>query len=820
LWMLDEYRLTADDVYLQKTATTFDVSLWGYFLPLMVGAKLVVAAPDGHADPVYLAETIRRHRVTVTDFAPSMLTVFVAHATAEQCATLRAVFVIGEALPPETVARFHELVNSDGAAPTGLHNLYGPTEAAVSVTHRKTTTDDTATVPIGVPEWNVEVYVLDSRLRPAAIGAPGELYLGGRQLARGYHRRPDLTADRFVANPFGTNGERMYRTGDLVRWTTDGELEYLGRTDFQIKFRGQRIELGEIENTLLAQASVAQAVVVVADTVIGQQLVAYVVPSPGRSISPTGLRTTLFASQPAAAVPAAIIVLDSLPINASGKVDRRALPPYDLVTEAADQLPRTTTEHLVARTFTDVLGVASVGCQQDFYELGGNSLLAFQLRNALTAETGVPIPLREFFRAPTVKSIAGLIDGRAELSTSSMILADAQLDLSTPESALPDKTESTGTYLLTGSSGFLGTYLLSELIEQTDAQIWCLVRAGSEESAAREIVASMLRYGLWKPSMRDRIVAIPGDLTLPRLALDPEVYDAVCAQTDVIIHCGAQINHVDEYERLRGANVESTRELLRIATSVKTKPIHFISTTAMFGSYPDSAGVPISEQVAPTLEQVEHSGYLATKWVSETLMRKAASHGIPTAVYRLCLIGGDTRTGASSLGDAFWAMIRASAILGMAPATDDFSVQLVPVDTAAAAIVGISTSSPGQGETYHIVDPTHVRARDILDQLRDRGHRIEEVPQPVFEEKLRAEAAARVADGDYSLAGAALLAVAGDWKSLRAMHFDDRNVRNALSGTDIAPLALNADIIGRYLDYFERVDYLPAPVGHAVRNGR
>src|SRR5690606_17780392 len=221
LWMLDEYRLTEDDVYLQKTATTFDVSLWGYFLPLMVGAELIVASPDGHRDPLYVADMIERHRVTVTDFVPSMLTVFVSHATPEQVRSLRAVFVIGEALPPETAAQFRALTGADGQ-PAGLHNLYGPTEAAVSVTYWEATPADTVTVPIGIPEWDVDGYVLDSRLRPAAIGVPGELYLGGRQLARGYRGRPDLTSDRFVANPYGPAGSRMYRTGDLVRWNAAG----------------------------------------------------------------------------------------------------------------------------------------------------------------------------------------------------------------------------------------------------------------------------------------------------------------------------------------------------------------------------------------------------------------------------------------------------------------------------------------------------------------------------------------------------------------------------------------------------------------------
>ncbi|RMI30977.1 amino acid adenylation domain-containing protein [Nocardia stercoris] len=407
LWMLHEYGLDASDVYLQKTATTFDVSLWGYFLPLMSGAKLVVAHPDGHRDPLYVADMIEQHGVTVTDFVPSMLTVFVAHATAAQLRTLRAVFVIGEALPPETGAGLRAISTA------GLHNLYGPTEAAVSATIRDVTAADVVTVPIGVPEWNVGVYVLDSRLRPVPIGASGELYLSGRQLARGYRGRPDLTSDRFVANPFSGSGERMYRTGDLVRWSASGVLEYIGRTDFQVKFRGQRIELGEIETVLLAHPAVAQAAVFVADTATGQQLVAYVVAAPGNSIDPVAL--TAFAGErlPGYMVPASVMVLDAFPLNTSGKLDRKALPEPVFAAAAGYRAPRTQAEEVVAGLFADVLRRPLVGIDDNFFELGGNSLIATQLVTRISGAFGIRLGVRALFETPTVAGIAA----RAEAET-------------------------------------------------------------------------------------------------------------------------------------------------------------------------------------------------------------------------------------------------------------------------------------------------------------------------------------------------------------------------------------------------------------------
>ncbi|XOZ86368.1 non-ribosomal peptide synthase/polyketide synthase [Nocardia testacea] len=407
-WMLSQYPMGAADVYLQKTATTFDVSLWGYFLPLAAGARLVVAAPDGHRDPAYLATAIAEHRVTVTDFVPSMLTVFAAHTAAGSIPALAHVFVIGEALPPETVSAMHAV--SDAA----VHNLYGPTEAAVSITYWKASGAETGTVPIGVPQWNSRVYVLDSRLRPVPEGVTGELYLAGDQLARGYVTRPDLSADRFVASPFDT-GQRMYRTGDLVRWQrVDGQpvLEYLGRTDFQVKFRGQRIELGEIESAFLARPEVSQAVVTVAASQLGEQLVAYVVPAPGEQPDSSELLAAVREVLPTYMVPAAVVGLDELPLNTSGKLDRKALPAPVFETREF-RAPSTPIEEIVAGVFADVLGVGRVGADDDFFALGGNSLIATQVAARLSAALDTTVAVRSLFETSTVAALAARIQEQA-----------------------------------------------------------------------------------------------------------------------------------------------------------------------------------------------------------------------------------------------------------------------------------------------------------------------------------------------------------------------------------------------------------------------
>ncbi|GAB4583082.1 amino acid adenylation domain-containing protein [Nocardia sp. IFM 10818] len=405
VWMQAEYRLRGDDVVLQKTPSTFDVSVWEFFWPLQTGARLVVAKPDGHRDPVYLAQVIAAEAVTTVHFVPSMLSVFVATLGDEIAAgatTLRQVFASGEALPAPTAHRLRELTGAR------LHNLYGPTEAAVDVTYHEVTDADTVSVPIGRPVFNTRVYVLDSRLHPVAPGIAGELYLAGDQLATGYVARTDLTADRFVASPFG-HGERMYRTGDLVKWTATGELEYLGRTDFQVKLRGLRIELGEIEAALLAQPGVAQSVVLVrTDAHAGDQLVGYVAREPGAEVDADAVKAALARTLPAYMVPAAVAVLDAFPLNASGKLDRKALP-APVFEVKAFRAPATPIEEIVAGVFADLLGLDRVGADDDFFDIGGNSLVATRAVSRINEALDATVSVRELFETATVSALAGRI---------------------------------------------------------------------------------------------------------------------------------------------------------------------------------------------------------------------------------------------------------------------------------------------------------------------------------------------------------------------------------------------------------------------------
>ncbi|MFC8513444.1 amino acid adenylation domain-containing protein [Streptomyces sp. NPDC057257] len=407
LWMQDEYRLEAGDRVLQKTPASFDVSVWEFFWPLVTGAALVLARPGGHRDPGYLAGLIREQRVTTAHFVPSMLRVFLDDPAAEHArGVLRRVVCSGEALPTELADRCTRLL--DG---TALHNLYGPTEAAVDVTAwpcAEGTRSAAGSVPIGRPVWNTRTLVLDAALRPVPPGVPGELYLGGTQLARGYLDRPALTAARFVADPYGPPGSRLYRTGDLVRWTARGTLEFLGRTDDQVKIRGFRVEPGETEAAVAALPGVSQAAVTV-EAAEGR-LVAYVVPRPGTRLEPLRIREELASELPEHQVPAAVVVLDELPLTPNGKLDRAALPAPDLSGLTTSTEPRTESEGRLCALFADLLGLPAVGIHDDFFALGGHSVLATRLAAGIRAELGVVVPLRAVFDSPTPAALAPHLD--------------------------------------------------------------------------------------------------------------------------------------------------------------------------------------------------------------------------------------------------------------------------------------------------------------------------------------------------------------------------------------------------------------------------
>lgn len=417
LWMQDRYPLSAQDVVAQKTPCSFDVSVWEFWWPFIAGAQLVMAEPEAHRDPQAMQQFFARYGVTTTHFVPSMLAAFVASLDADSvaaCRTLRRVFCSGEALPTELCREWERLTGAP------LHNLYGPTEAAVDVSWYPACGSELAavtgsSVPIGWPVWNTGLRILDAAMRPVPPGVAGDLYLTGIQLAQGYLGRPDLTASRFIADPFAP-GERMYRTGDVARWLTNGAVEYLGRSDDQLKIRGQRIELGEIDRVMSGLPDVAQAVShacvfnqAAATGGDARQLVGYLVSDSGLPLDTAALKARLAEQLPPHMVPVVLMQLAELPLSANGKLDRKALPLPTLGGERSGRPPEPGMETLVATAFSQLLGCEVNDIDADFFALGGHSLLAMRLAAQLSRQLARQVTPGQVMVASTVGKLSALL---------------------------------------------------------------------------------------------------------------------------------------------------------------------------------------------------------------------------------------------------------------------------------------------------------------------------------------------------------------------------------------------------------------------------
>ncbi|MER0676716.1 non-ribosomal peptide synthase/polyketide synthase [Pseudomonas aeruginosa] len=491
-WMQQAYGLGVGDTVLQKTPFSFDVSVWEFFWPLMSGARLVVAAPGDHRDPAKLVELINREGVDTLHFVPSMLQAFLQDEDVVSCTSLKRIVCSGEALPADAQQQvFAKLPQA------GLYNLYGPTEAAIDVTHWTCVEEGKDAVPIGRPIANLACYILDGNLEPVPVGVLGELYLAGRGLARGYHQRPGLTAERFVASPF-VAGERMYRTGDLARYRADGVIEYAGRIDHQVKLRGLRIELGEIEARLLEHPWVREAAVLAVD---GRQLVGYVVLESEGGDWREALAAHLATSLPEYMVPAQWLALERMPLSPNGKLDRKALPaPEVSVAQAGYSAPRNAVERTLAEIWQDLLGVERVGLDDNFFSLGGDSIVSIQVVSR-ARQAGLQLSPRDLFQHQSIRSLA--LAAKAGAATAEQGPASGEVALAPVqrwffEQSIPNRQHWNQSLLLQARQPLDGDRL-GRALERLQAQHDALrLRFREERGAWHQAYAEQAGEPLWR----------------------------------------------------------------------------------------------------------------------------------------------------------------------------------------------------------------------------------------------------------------------------------------------------------------------------------
>ncbi|HEY0512829.1 MAG TPA: amino acid adenylation domain-containing protein [Thermoanaerobaculia bacterium] len=719
------------DAFLHKTTLTFDVSLPEIFGPLVVGGRCVLARPGGQRDLAGLADLIARESITHASFPPATLRLLLELPdAAAKLRSLRVFVTGGETVPPDLPARARAVVPA-----ATLYNRYGPTEATVSVLSGACDPESKdEIVSLGRPIARARVYVLDETMCLQPPGIPGEIHIGGVCLARGYVGRPDLTAERFVPDPIGgETGERLYRTGDRARLRPDGAVEFLGRVDHQVKIRGFRVEIEEVEAALNACPGVREAAVAAVEEAAtgSRRLLAWVLPEEGAAFDAGALRRQLAGRLAEYMIPSAFVPCADFPRTLSGKVDRpgliadweragRAAPG-----EAADA-PRTPLERALVRLVEELLQVLRVGISDHLLDLGFHSLLLARLQARLRETVGAEVPLADLVRNPSVEALARFLEagGRGAEIGPEALAAEAALE---PEirpgpSAVPAEPE---TIFLTGATGFLGAHLLAELLAGTSARALCLVRGADGGRALRH---GLERYGLWREELEPRIVPLPGDLSRPRLGLSASAFAELAATADAVYHCGAQVNYAYPYEALRAANVEGTREILRLTVQGRPKTLHHVSTLAVLEREGERPAVPMAEEPLDGNAAGIAGGYRQSKWVAERLVQAAIGRGVPAAIYRPGWITGGSRTGAFNPEDFLSRLVIGSLQAGLAPELGPVEVCPTPVDWVAAAIARLSRRPESAGGAFHLINPHPVAVDEIVEGARDLGYSLRSVP--------------------------------------------------------------------------------------------
>ncbi|WP_225955256.1 non-ribosomal peptide synthetase [Kibdelosporangium phytohabitans] len=782
-----------------RAPMTFDVSVIELFWTLCSGATLVVVPPAGGADVRAIATLADRQQVSAMFLVPSMVQAFLA-ADPPALPHLRALFCTGEALTPELIRRVRVV-----APGVTVVNIYGATEASIYATTWSIGPgeDIPAEVPVGRPRPGVRCHVLDAKLRPVPFGTQGELYQSGIAVTPecGYLERPALTAERFLPDPFGTEpSARMYRSGDLVRMYPDGTLHYGSRADRQLKRHGVRIEPAEIQAALEDHPDVAQAHVMEHDG----HLVAYIAAS---SVDLAAVRAMAAATLPRQLVPSRYVRLDRFPLTPNGKLDVRALPPPGGEPDRAGVrvAPRGDAERAVASSVAELLGLEQVWADDDFFQLGGTSLQGAELAYRLSGEFGTPVNVRAVFEARSVAELAARATGadQPDLAFAQDTRLDPAIAVDGVRPVDLERIADPRHVLLTGATGFLGAFMLHELLARTRAHVYCLVRASDDAAAAKRVVAALRSYQL--DDDVSRVTALAGDLAEPRLGLGAEQFAGLAETVDAIFHNGARVNHLDSYARLRAPNVLGTVEVLRLATAARVKPVHFVSTIGLVYGTGDNPAVLAEDRRVPA-DQVLPNGYVASKWVAEELVHAAGERGIPVAVYRPSRVCGHSGTGAVGTDDAFWNLVRAMIAIGAAPDTG-ITADLVPVDHVAGAIVHLSRLPGTAGTTFHLTSVKPLPVAQVVSRVRAMGYPMEVLSAAQWQARL----------GDASAASASLSLVATQTDvtdALVPVVFGRTNTERALADAHVPAADVSQDLVDRHLAYLIHKGFIPAPQEH------
>lgn len=816
-------------------STNFDASVSDIGCALLAGSTLFIEPPGLLAPGPHFLDLLNERNITHMDVPPSLLKTIPSEQAPK---SLKSIIIGGEACAPDVVRTW--------AAKCLVTNVYGPTESTVCTSLGACDAATWDRPLIGQPLSNVEYYVLDENQKPVPKETPGELYIGGLQLADGYVDEPELTARKFVT----VDGKRLYRTGDLIVQCSDGEYQFIGRVDRQFKLRGMLVEPEEIEARLAAHPKVARAGVLkrpLRAGFPGDKLVAFVQPRDEKTIDQNELKQHLSKSLPLWMVPQLFEIVDTMPLTVTGKVDLSLLKdvPLKAVSGAVSTEPQTPTQRVLVEVWKQIFGAETVGIHDDFFDLGGDSLnvietvLAAHLRgltispDMLVAHSTIS-DLSAAIDANDKRTNHGANDARIGKSASTgaqstytsgnalssdFLRQDIQSERVSKNPNQPTDLQKTRlgsgsefkNVFMTGTTGFLGSRVLLELLRRTDANFYCHVRAGDADAGLKRIEHAVSAHGQsLTADEKKRIVPVLGDLTAKNLGMSEARWNELAMLVDTVFHSAATVNMVKDYFELKPANVGGTREVARFLTQGNRKHLHYASTLSVFVATDRNAGVA-SENDALNREFQIYGGYAQTKFAAELLLREFTPNTGPISFYRFGLLTGDSQTGKSAKDDFLNMFARGISTLGCVPASDaNMTVDITPVDYAAAAMahIAINDTKSGTANTYHIANTSGFSLNNLLKVLNKLGFALDVLPAQEFLANLQKKS--HKFNSEESAACLALCRALGNNESFsqfRTMDlfqatgiiFDSANTQAALKGTSIACPEPSNELIELYL---------------------
>lgn len=700
-----QFDLTDKDIWSLFHTFCFDISVWEIWGAFLYGGTLVVIPYETTRDPKKFYELIASENVTVLTQTASAFQMFINQdlQSKQKLDHLRYVGFVGESLKVSILRPWAKKYGTDKPR---LANLYGITETTVYTNCKFVNQQDIdkGRDNIGWPLEEFSMCVLDETNQWCPVGIVGEICIGGRGLSRGYLYRDDLTQEKFFPDPYAEylglpENTLLYRTGDLGRWMADGSIEYLGRKDFQVKLRGFRIELGEIEAALGSYVGITHTVVLLKGEGDSSYLSAYYTVKPDIQIEKENLIRHLKSFLPEYMVPSIVTELPSFPMTVNGKIDRRVLNEYQDSRCTIQEIKPLSgpLERAVAEIWARVLRVPleAIGSNINFFDLGGNSLLVVKMLTQVTNKLGLDFALNRFIASPTIATLSAQAESQEDTAQTvqdfcERLQRDCLLDASIQPLQQDNLLiEAPKVILVTGVTGFLGAHMLSELLEKTNARIYCLVRATSTENAMQKIIAKQEQYKIYQAQYRTRIVPVLGDLAQNKLGLSDHDYELLASEVDSIMHVGAWVHHIYDYKTLYPSNVASVKEALKLSVYKKNKAMHFISTLVT-GTVSPVERLPLLD--SNTAEaQLSFNGYVSGKWVAEQLLKEAHARGIVAHVYRPGNIIASVAHGVYEPEDNHTLMrLKGLLQLGQGFVQPDEQVEMMPVDLLAQAIIEVS----------------------------------------------------------------------------------------------------------------------------------